>query len=82
MFRNYLLIILRSIRRQKLFSLINLGGLSIGLCATMLIVLYVTDELRYDNFHEVKNRIYRIGMWSKSETGIHYSAQCPYFSFR
>ena len=46
--------------RNKLYSLINIIGLSIGLACTMLILLYVKDEVSYDRFHTQSSRLYRI----------------------
>ena len=59
MFRNNLIIIIRSLIRNKTFSLINILGLSIGLITFLAISLYVVDEFSYDRFHEKKDRIYR-----------------------
>lgn len=51
---------LRTLKRKKLFSIINIVGLSIGfLCAT-LIYLYVENETSFDQFHEKGDRIYRV----------------------
>ena len=50
MLRNYLKTALRSMRRHKAYSLINVGGLSVGLIASFLILLWVQDELSYDQF--------------------------------
>lgn len=61
MFKNHIKIVLRNFRRHKGFSAINLGGLSVGLAACLLIGLYVQDELSYDRFHEKGSRIYRLG---------------------
>ncbi|HOX82330.1 MAG TPA: ABC transporter permease [Chryseolinea sp.] len=59
MLRNNLIIIIRSLIRNKTFSLINILGLSIGLITFLAISLYVVDEFSYDRFHEKKDRIYR-----------------------
>ena len=61
MFRNYLLIALRNFKRQKLFSLLNIFGLSLGLASAILIFLYVSDELRYDTMQPYFKDTYRIG---------------------
>jgi putative ABC transport system permease protein len=60
MFRNYLIIAIRSILRQKSFSLINILGLAIGLACALLILLWVQDELSFDKFHEHADRLYRV----------------------
>jgi len=62
MFRNYLLIALRNIRHNKLFSVINISGLSIGLAACFIIMLYVRDEFSYDRFHRDAHLKYRIAL--------------------
>lgn len=60
MFSNYLKIALRNIKRQKVYSIINISGLAIGMTCTILILLYVQYELSYDKFHENTDRIYRV----------------------
>ncbi|HEX4849196.1 MAG TPA: ABC transporter permease, partial [Puia sp.] len=61
MFRNYLLITLRNFRNQKLFSLLNIFGLALGLASAILIFLYVSDELRYDTMQPNFKDTYRVG---------------------
>lgn len=60
MFRNYLLTTIRSVRRQGLFTFINISSLSIGLGCAALIYLYVNDELSFDRFHTDGDRIFRV----------------------
>ncbi|MEJ2003667.1 MAG: ABC transporter permease [Cyclobacteriaceae bacterium] len=60
MLRNYFLIAWRNIKKQKFYSFINIFGLAVGIAASMLISLYVINELQYDNFHVKGDRIYRI----------------------
>ncbi len=60
MFKNYLTVALRNLLRNKIYASINIAGLSIGLACAMLIILYVTDEVSYDRFHENVGSIYRI----------------------
>ncbi|SEW53514.1 ABC transporter permease [Chitinophaga arvensicola] len=59
MFRNYLLIAWRNLLRFKYYSLINIAGLSIGMAACWLLLLYVQRETSYDNFLPHADRIYR-----------------------
>ncbi|MCW3091292.1 MAG: transporter permease [Ferruginibacter sp.] len=61
MLRNYLLIALRNFKRQKLFSLLNIFGLALGLASAVLIFLYVSDELRYDTMQPYYKDTYRVG---------------------
>ncbi|RYG42377.1 MAG: ABC transporter permease, partial [Chitinophagaceae bacterium] len=60
MFKNYLTIALRNFRRHKLFSLINMAGLAIGISAALVIYLIVQYEFNFDTFHKDKDRIYRV----------------------
>lgn len=60
MIRNYFTIARRTLAHNKVYSLINVIGLSIGLAAAMLILLYTKDEVSYDQFHANNPNIYRI----------------------
>ncbi len=60
MFRNYLKIALRNMKRHKTFSIINISGLVVGLTCFILIFLYVRYERSYDTFHENSDRIFRV----------------------
>lgn len=58
MFKNHLKLALRRLRKEKLYSFVNVFGLTIGLTAFLLISLYVRDELSYDKFHANADQIY------------------------
>jgi putative ABC transport system permease protein len=60
MFRNYLKTAWRNIRKNKLFSAINILGLSIGMALCFIIMLYVQDELSYDRFNKNADNIARV----------------------
>ena len=60
MLRNYLIVALRNLWKNKFYSVINILGLAIGLACFMFILLYVRDELSYDKYHEKADRTYRI----------------------
>ena len=60
MIKNYFKTALRNLSRNKVYSLINIAGLSIGLACAMLIILYVKDEVSYDRFHSNVGNIHRI----------------------
>jgi ABC-type antimicrobial peptide transport system permease subunit len=60
MWKNYINIAFRNLKRHPLFSFINVAGLSIGLALCMLIVLYLKDEKSFDMFHAKNDRIYRL----------------------
>ena len=60
MFRNYLKVAFRNIRKQKGYAFINIAGLAIGMAACLLILLWVYDEASFDAYHEKADRIYRL----------------------
>ncbi len=60
MIRNYLKIAWRNLRKNKVYSFINITGLAIGLASFLLIALYMMDELSYDRYNDKADRIYRI----------------------
>jgi putative ABC transport system permease protein len=60
MFKYSLLLFVRNLRRQKVFSFINLLGLTVSIAATLLIYVYVQHEFSYDRFHKDVDRIYRV----------------------
>jgi putative ABC transport system permease protein len=57
---NYLTIAIRNLSRNKLFTGINVVGLSLGLSCVMLILLYSKDEVSFDRFHVNAPSIYRV----------------------
>src|SRR3569833_1504639 len=69
MFSNYFKTAFRNLWRNKVFSIINITGLSVGLACCMLIFLYAKDELSFDRFHENANRIYHLTADFKSPDG-------------
>ncbi|MEE9462948.1 MAG: ABC transporter permease [Bacteroidales bacterium] len=60
MFRSFILVALRYIRRDVTYSLINIIGLTIGITGSLILILYVFDDLSYDRYHEKSDRIFRI----------------------
>jgi putative ABC transport system permease protein len=60
MLRNYLLLVFRILSRNKVFTFINVFGLSVGVAVSILIFLWVKDELSYDRFFPNGNRIYKV----------------------
>ncbi len=65
MWKNYLKIAWRNIKRNKVYSFINIIGLSLGMAASVLIFLFVLDELSYDRFIPNSDRIYRVNVSGK-----------------
>ncbi|MCP4723458.1 MAG: ABC transporter permease, partial [bacterium] len=60
MFKNYLKVIFRNIKRNKGYSFLNITGLVIGISCSILIFLYIQYELSYDRYHRNADDIYRI----------------------
>jgi putative ABC transport system permease protein len=76
---HYLKTALRSLNRTKLFSLINILGLAVGMAVCLLILQYVTFEKSYDRFHPDSDRIYRLRYERTSEEGtsVRFASCCP-----
>ena len=74
MFRNYLKTAWRNIYKNKLFSAINILGLSIGIALCFIIMLYVQDELSFDRFNVKADRIYRIAFKASINGGDIFEA--------
>lgn len=77
MIKYNLKLIFRNILKNKIFSVINILGLTIGLTASMLIYLWVADELSYDKFHINYENIYRIYFTEWGESPITLSNVSP-----
>lgn len=60
MIKNYIVVALRNITKYRIYSLINILGLSIGITCSLLLLLYVRDEVSYDGFHSKAEQIYRV----------------------
>ena len=66
MLKQQIVIALRIMLRNLNYSIINIGGLAIGLVAFIFIIIYITDELKYDRHHEKAGRIYRVNRFYNS----------------
>lgn len=62
MIRNYLIIAIRNLQRQLLYSFVNIMGLAVGLACSVVIFLYVWNEWRHDRHFKNSDRIYRVGI--------------------
>lgn len=71
MFRNYLVTALRNFARHKLYSFINVAGLTVGLACAIFIVLFLCDELSYDKWISGSENLYR------AEISLHFPGQPP-----
>ncbi len=70
MLKSHMVRFVRGLKRQRLFSLINLAGLTVSMISTLLIYLYVDHELSYDSFHTKAARIYRVNqtfIWAEDD---------------
>ena len=69
MFKNYLTIAIRNLMRHKVYSMINIAGLAIGIACAVLLLLYIQHELSYDQFHKNADRIYQVVRETRSKDG-------------
>jgi putative ABC transport system permease protein len=60
MIRNYFITTVRNIKKQKVFTFLNVFGLAIGMAGCLLAVLYIRDELSYDRYNAKADRIHRL----------------------
>src|SRR6266487_608440 len=65
MLKNYFKVMVRNLLKRKVFTVINLLGLATGMAVCLLLVLYIQNELGYDNFHRKGNQIYRLALERK-----------------
>jgi len=78
-FRNYLLVAFRNLKRSAVFSAINILGLVIGMTACVMILHYVNFERSFDRFHANSDRIYRLRYERTDEAGesVRFASCCP-----
>lgn len=77
MFKNYLKVALRVLRRHKGFSFINIAGLAIGMACCILIFLWVQDEISFDQFHENGKNLNIVGTRMRLGSEIRASTGTP-----
>ncbi|GAA4300285.1 ABC transporter permease [Compostibacter hankyongensis] len=77
MFGNYLKTAWRSLRRSKSFSFINIGGLAIGMAATVFILLWVRNELTFDRYYPDTDRLYQVFNRQTSNGETHAWSSSP-----
>src|SRR5688572_5143410 len=70
MFKNYFIIALRSMRRNKAYSFINITGLSVGVACCLMLDLYIQDEISYDRHHKDLDDLYRMTTHFENVDGI------------
>jgi putative ABC transport system permease protein len=77
MLKNYLLVAVRNMKKQKFYSFINILGLAIGITCSFLIFLYIQSELSYDKFYPDGDNIYRLGCTNNFNGKIDSYANAP-----
>lgn len=78
MFNNYLRVALRNITRHKGYAAVNIAGLALGMASAILILLYVQNELSYDNYCEGSSRnIFRVIAERRTSAGTKFDAVTP-----
>ncbi|HTQ27257.1 MAG TPA: ABC transporter permease [Puia sp.] len=60
MFKNYFKIAIRQLRKQRMYSVVKIGGFALSIAACLLIALYIRDELSYDKSYPDADRIFRV----------------------
>ncbi|MET3126046.1 ABC-type antimicrobial peptide transport system permease subunit [Arcicella rosea] len=78
MIQNYLKITLRTLFRNKVYSFINIGGLAVGMAVTMLIGLWVWDELSFNKYHKNYNRIAKVMQHITNNGDVQTRESVPY----
>src|SRR5690554_3810890 len=77
MLKNYFKVALRKIKRDKINSLINITGLSIGFASVIIIFLFVFHEFGYDKFHTNYDNLYRLTYDDSGGNGRHLATTAP-----
>ncbi|MBG9377569.1 ABC transporter permease [Panacibacter sp. DH6] len=80
MIKNYLKIAWRSLSKNKVFSLINILGLTIGITVCMMIFVFIMNEFSFDNFHAKKDNLYRVARSFDQDKTIAPWVSGPYAS--
>jgi putative ABC transport system permease protein len=78
MLKNYFIIALRNLLRQRIYTVINVIGLATGVASCLMIVMFVANEFSYDKFHSKHERIYKMGLERKYPTHSTLYAVIPH----
>jgi len=78
MIRNYFRIAWRNIRRHKAYAAINIGGLAIGIAASLILFAVIRYELSYDRFQPNFKRLYHVASERRNSEGISYGEGVPF----
>jgi putative ABC transport system permease protein len=78
MFRNYLKTAIKSLFRNKFFSIVNIIGLAMGITVSLLILMYIVNELSYENFQKNRQNIYRVALeWGTEGNIMKFAGSMP-----
>ena len=80
MLKNYFKVAFRSLFKRKVYSIINISGLAVGLACCIMIALFIADEMSYDKFHSKSDNIYRVtrDFWGKNgKANLHLGHVAP-----
>lgn len=77
MIRSYFKTAIRNLWRNKVFSLINIFGLAFGLCCCLMMILFISNELRYDDFNKNAPSIYRVAFSNYFKQGAYATTPLP-----
>lgn len=78
MLSNYLKIAIRNLTKNSIYSFINIAGLSVGIASAILILLWVADEMSYNQFHKNYDRLYQVYLNQEFNDGIGTQQALPY----
>jgi len=77
MIKNYLKVAWRNLRKNSLYSVINIGGLAIGMAVSFMLLIYVYNEFSFDRFHVNNDRLYHVLRNQPSNGEIHTNSATP-----
>lgn len=77
MLKNHLKMAWRNLLNNKMYSVINIGGLAMSMAVVLLIALFINDEYSYDRFNQHVSQVYRVVETQKQSDGIHPVAVTP-----
>ena len=77
MLKNFLIVTYRNLVRQKTYSLLNISGLALGLACSLLILLWVLDEFKFDKYHEDIDQIYQVMEHQEYSDGLNTTINTP-----
>lgn len=78
MLRNYARMAVRNLIKHRVRTLINIGGLALGMSCCIMISLYVFQEVRYDRFHSKADRIFRVNFSLELNGNTYNEASVPF----